>query len=112
MEKLVRDRIPEIVARDRGEMPTFRVADASEYRELLAEKLREETLEYLESRKPEELADILEVIRHLGRAHGLTPGEIEDIRRKKARARGGFEQRIVMNFPEPETGKTIGDRRA
>ncbi len=99
MEKLVRDGIPEIVARERGEMPPSRVAAEKEYRELLADKLREETLEYLESRKPEELADILEVIRHLSRAHGLTTGELEEIRRKKARARGGFENRIVMDFP-------------
>lgn len=99
MEKLVRDRIPEIVARDRGGMPPSRVAEEEEYRELLAEKLREETVEYLESRKPEELADILEVIRHLTRVHGLSAGELEAIRREKARARGGFENRIVMNFP-------------
>ena len=99
MEKLVRDRIPEIVARDRGEMPSFRVADDSEYRELLAAKLREETEEYLESRKPEELADILEVLLHLSRIHGLAAGELEEIRREKSRARGGFENRIVMNFP-------------
>lgn len=99
MEKLVRDRIPEIIAAARGEMPPFRVASPAEYRQLLAEKLREETAEYLESRQPEELADILEVLRSLARAGGLDPGEIEETRREKARARGGFEKRIVMDFP-------------
>ncbi len=99
MEKLVRDGIPGIIARERGEAPPSRVAEEDEYRELLAEKLREETREYLESRKPEELADILEVVLHLCRVHGLTAGELEDIRREKARARGGFAERIVMDFP-------------
>ncbi len=99
MEKLVRDGIPGIIARERGETPPSRIAEEDEYRELLAAKLREETLEYLESRKPEELADILEVVRHLSRAHGLTAGELEDIRREKAGKRGGFAKRIVMDFP-------------
>ncbi|MDP8236274.1 MAG: nucleoside triphosphate pyrophosphohydrolase [Candidatus Erginobacter occultus] len=99
MEKLVRDRIPEIIAADRGAKPSFRVAPVSEYRELLAEKLREETAEYLESRKPEELADILEVVFALGREAGLGAGDIERIRREKALERGGFAGRIIMDFP-------------
>jgi predicted house-cleaning noncanonical NTP pyrophosphatase (MazG superfamily) len=99
MEKLVRDRIPEIIAADRGETPAFRIASPGEYPGLLAEKLREEVGEYLESRRPEELADILEVVRALARAAGLAPEEIERIRRKKARERGKFADRKVMDFP-------------
>jgi len=99
MEKLVRDRIPEIIAADRGETPPSRVATEKEYRELLVGKLREETAEYLESRQPEELADILEVVFALGRADGLSPEELENLRREKARARGGFEKRLAMDFP-------------
>jgi predicted house-cleaning noncanonical NTP pyrophosphatase (MazG superfamily) len=99
MEKLVRDRIPEIIAADRGAQPSFRVAPVPEYRELLAEKLREETSEYLESRQPEELADILEVVLALGREAGLEAGDIERIRREKALERGGFADRIIMDFP-------------
>ncbi len=98
MEKLVRDRIPEIIAADRGETPPSRIAPDREYRELLAEKLREETAEYLESRQTEELADILEVVLALARTAGLGPDEIEAVRREKARERGGFAQRIVMDF--------------
>ncbi len=100
MEKLVRDRIPEIIAADRGEIRRSRVAPEAEYRELLAEKLREETAEYLESRKSEELADILEVVLALAREAGLGPEELEGLREGKARARGGFEKRIVMDFPD------------
>lgn len=99
MEKLVRDRIPEIIKADRGEMPPFRIAPQAEYRELLTEKLSEETEEYLESREPEELADILEVVLALAREVGLSPQALEELRREKAQVRGGFDNRIVMDFP-------------
>ena len=72
---------------------------AGAVRELLADKLREETEEYLQSRKLEDLADILEVLRALARAGGATPRELELARRAKARTRGGFKERIVMSFP-------------
>ena len=98
MEKLVRDRIPEIVEKDRGEPAPFRVAPPEEYGELLVAKLREEVDEYLESRQPEELADILEVLYALVRKAGLTPQTLEGMRRKKAEARGGFGGRKVMSF--------------
>ncbi len=100
MEKLVRDRIPEIIAADRGEIPPWRTASADEYREFLAAKLREEVAEFLESRQPEELADILEVVRALGRVAGLDPEEIERLRAEKAVRRGGFTDRKIMDFAE------------
>lgn len=99
MEKLVRDRIPEIIAGERGEIPPFRIASPGEYPEFLIRKLREEVAEYLESRRPEELADILEVIRALARSAGLQPREIERLREKKALERGGFAARKIMDFP-------------
>jgi predicted house-cleaning noncanonical NTP pyrophosphatase (MazG superfamily) len=80
-------------------MPPFRIAAQTEYRELLTEKLSEETEEYLESREPEELADILEVVLALAREVGLSPQALEELRREKAQVRGGFDNRIVMDFP-------------
>ncbi len=98
MEKLVRDRIPEIVEKDRGEPAPFRLAPPEEYGELLTAKLQEEVDEYLGSRQPEELADILEVLHALAQEAGLSPQALEEMRRKKAEARGGFEGRKVMSF--------------
>lgn len=98
MEKLVRNRIPEIISVDRGEEAHYRTASRDEYLELLINKLKEEVAEYLESREPAELADILEVVNQLGRVAGLTPADLENIRREKASQRGGFDKRIVMNF--------------
>ncbi len=98
MEKLVRDRIPEIVTADRGREAPFRTASRAEYTHLLTEKLKEEVAEFLESREPAELADIMEVVYHLAREADLTPGDLEEIRRKKSADRGGFGERKVMNF--------------
>jgi len=98
MEKLVRDRIPEIIGRDQGKKARFRRASRKEYVELLAEKLREETGEYLADRNPAELADILEVVHQLARQYGIEPETLEEMRRRKAEKRGGFKERKVMDF--------------
>ena len=98
MEKLVRDRIPEIIRQDRGKAAPFRIASPMEYHQLLALKLREEVREYLSDRDAMELADILEVVYELAKATGLTPTQLEAMREEKARERGGFHHRIVMDF--------------
>lgn len=107
-EKLVRDHIPDIVRAEKGSDPGFRVAGRNEYRDLLVRKLEEEVGEYLAERTMEELADILEVILHLAAEAGLSPEELEIIRRAKERERGGFQQRFVMDFqPEQSPGSGI-----
>ena len=98
MEKLVRDRIPEIVSADQGRDALFRIASRAEYSRRLGDKLKEEVDEFLESREPVELADILEVVNQLGRLAGLTPADLEKMRREKASQRGGFDKWIVMDF--------------
>ena len=62
--KLVRDRIPDIISNDR-KTAKIREIDGAELRRALVEKLSEEGQEYLEGMKSEELADILEVIHAL-----------------------------------------------
>jgi len=98
MEKLVRDRIPEIISKEKGGEAAFRIADPAEYTDFLLKKLTEEVQEFLESREPMELADILEVINHLGKEAGLSPEDIEELRREKAARRGAFLKRIIMDF--------------
>ena len=93
--KLVRDKIPEII-RQRGETAVTHVADETEYVEKLREKLREEVEEFLTSGKPEELADILEVVYALGVTVGVTRGALEALREAKATERGGFDGRIIL----------------
>jgi len=94
-DKLVRDRIPEIVTAS-GARPETRVADPVEYRALLRAKLVEEVQEFLQDENPAELADILEVIHALGQDLGMDSDELERRREKKVTERGSFSTRTVL----------------
>lgn len=93
--KLVRDKIPEIIEAS-GKKAEIRIAGDAEYKDLLGKKLLEEVNEYLESNDPEELADIIEVVRALGKNYGITLEEILEMAEKKRRKRGGFDDKIVL----------------
>ncbi|WP_245679237.1 nucleoside triphosphate pyrophosphohydrolase [Actinomadura hibisca] len=98
-EKLVRDRIPDII-RAGGRTPDTRVAPSGEYAALLRAKLYEEAGEYTATGDPAELADVLEVVHALAALHGLSPDDLEEQRAAKAAARGGFTDRIVLALPQ------------
>ena len=93
--KLVRDKIPEIIEKD-GKTCTYSVLSDEEYLKKLDEKLGEELAEYQESKSLEELADLLEVMRAVAAARGSSMEEVEKIRQEKARKRGGFEKKILL----------------
>ncbi|MCD0449033.1 NUDIX domain-containing protein [Actinocorallia sp. API 0066] len=94
-EKLVRDRIPELI-RATGGKPDVRVAEAAEIRRLLLAKLWEEADEFAAEPSAEELADVLEVVRALADGIGCDPVELERVRAAKAAARGGFTEGMVL----------------
>ena len=100
MGKLVRDKIPQIIEAS-GETPITRILERDEYLACLEAKLDEEVREFHESKEPEELADILEVVYALAEAYGCSREQLLDIYTKKNAARGGFEKRIYW----------IGNRR-
>mgnify|MGYP000706780083 CR=1 FL=1 len=93
--KLVRDRIPEIIESD-GEQCVCEVLSSKEYLALLDEKLQEELNEYEESKSLEELADLLEVMYAVVKARGWSVEELEQVRKEKAKQRGGFEKRTFL----------------
>ena len=93
--KLVRDRIPEIIEKS-GKHPVYSILSDEAYLAKLDAKLNEELSEYQESKSMEELADLLEVIRTVAAARGSSMEEVESIRRDKAEKRGGFEKRILL----------------
>ena len=93
--KLVRDRIPEIIEAS-GKRCVCATLSDEEYLAKLDEKLNEELAEYQESKSMEELADLLEVIRAVAVARGSSIEEVEAIRRDKAVKRGGFEKKILL----------------
>ncbi|QKW40482.1 nucleoside triphosphate pyrophosphohydrolase [Actinomadura sp. NAK00032] len=96
-EKLVRDRIPEIIQASGGE-PETRVAAAGEHVAWLRAKLLEEVGEYIASGDPDELADVLEVVHALAATHGITPADLERHRSAKAAERGTFNDRLVLRL--------------
>lgn len=93
--KLVRDKIPEII-RQKGGKAITHIASDEKFAEKLLEKLNEEVAEFQKENKPEELADILEVIYTIAEGQGVTPEELERIRKNKADERGGFKQKIIL----------------
>ncbi len=93
--KLVRDRIPELIESS-GKKAIIKKADDVEYSQHLRSKLLEEVKEFLDSGSPEELADILEVVAALGSSCGISFNELLKMANEKRRIRGGFEKRIVL----------------
>jgi len=93
--KLVRDRIPEIITSS-GKTCTTRILRSDEYQKMLDKKLQEELGEYLESSSVEELADLLEVLEAAAKARGCSVEELHRIRDEKRIARGGFNNRIFL----------------
>ena len=96
-EKLIRDLIPDLAARQGQPMAVRQAADR-EMPGLLLAKLDEEAAEVRAAdpgRVLEELADVLEVVRALAAWHGCDFGDLREIARAKAEARGGFRQRLV-----------------
>lgn len=96
-EKLVRDRIPEII-RAAGGQPETRVADPAEHVGRLRAKLVEEAGEYIASGDPRELADVLEVVHALAATHGMSLTELERQRSAKAEERGAFTKRLILRL--------------
>jgi predicted house-cleaning noncanonical NTP pyrophosphatase (MazG superfamily) len=97
--KLVRDKIPEVI-QSTGKSFRTRILNPEEYLHELNTKLREESEEYHLAKDDqaalEELADMLEVIRAIAEARGSSWQELEDTRVQKAKARGGFSDRVFL----------------
>ena len=93
--KLVRDKIPEIIEKS-GNTCYTRILTQEEYLKMLDKKLTEELSEYQESKSLEELADLLEVMQAVAKARGADFQQVEEIRLRKRQERGGFEKRILL----------------
>lgn len=102
-QKLVRDRIPEIISKDGGK-PVTRHLIGLELMHSLRAKLVEEAQELaaiereprVRSRIIEELVDVKEVYDTLLRVYHLSPQEIARAQDKKRKARGGFAKGIFL----------------
>lgn len=98
--KAVRDRIPEII-RNSGRECIIKELSDPEFLIELEYKLGEELVEYLENKKVEELADLLEVIYRIAELRGFSKETLESLRLKKRQERGGFEKNLFL-FDVPD----------
>ena len=94
--KLVRDKIPEIILKNDGKECKTRILNDDEYLNSLNTKLQEELKEYLESGDVEELADLEEVLLAVLDAKKVSHDEFEKIRLSKVQKRGAFKDRIFL----------------
>ncbi|MFD2681938.1 phosphoribosyl-ATP pyrophosphohydrolase [Bacillus seohaeanensis] len=97
--KLVRDRIPEIIEAT-GKKFSASILDEEQYIKELKKKSLEELEEYHEAETNEdaleELADVLEIMHALASVHGSSIEEVERIRKGKTEKRGGFENKVFL----------------
>ncbi|MEG0005539.1 MAG: nucleoside triphosphate pyrophosphohydrolase [Peptostreptococcaceae bacterium] len=93
--KLVRDKIPEIIEAD-GKTCTYEIVTGEEKYKLLEEKLQEEVNEFLEDKNLEELADIMEVVFALANELGHSEDELILKRSSKACTKGDFKVGLYL----------------
>ncbi len=93
--KLVRDKIPEIIEAS-GKTCETKILSDEEYLQILDKKLDEELAEYHKEQNIEELADLLEVLYATVKAKGYSIEDLEQVRIEKQKARGGFDKKILL----------------
>lgn len=100
--KLVRDRIPEIIENDHKTCAT-RILENGEYLECLKNKLLEECHEVMDAEGEDikkEIADVLEVLEALENTLHIDHKEVLSIKEKKARSNGAFDKKIYLEYVE------------
>jgi len=103
-DKLIRDRIPEIMD-DAGVSYEIETLDDEAFERALRAKLVEEAGEAAvaagQGDLAKELADLLEVVRALMKATGLDPENVETLRERRRIERGGFARRLWLRCTDP-----------
>ncbi|MGK7922275.1 MAG: nucleotide pyrophosphohydrolase [Trichodesmium sp.] len=105
--KLVRDRIPEIINKSGLKYETVTLSE-TEYREALRQKLIEEAKEAATANNTDlviEIADLLEVIDALLKSYGISENQIRLERDHKRATKGDFEKKVMLLWVEKNTTK-------
>ncbi len=105
-QKLVRDKILEIIANDKVEFKS-RVLSSEEYKSELLRKLAEEANEVVNTNgNPKELvkelADVWEVIEYIIKEFGLDHNEIQQVKQERHNSRGGFDNKIYLETTDED----------
>lgn len=93
--KLIRDKIPEIIA-SQGKVCVTEVLTDAQYLKMVDAKLDEELAEYHADQNIEELADLLEVLYAAAAARGYTKEQLEQVRQEKEQKRGAFRKKLLL----------------
>lgn len=97
--KLVRDKIPDKIEKN-GEYALIETLNDNDFENALDNKLLEEVKEVIVSRTPdeikEELADLLEVMLKKAEVNNISFNDIEDARKQKKEAKGGFDTKTFL----------------
>ena len=97
--KLIRDNVPEIIAKDGG-VAEVSILDDGKFKVSLKEKLVEETAEIAKSQDStnlkEELSDLLEIIESIAGTEGSNLEEIIAIKKAKKVKVGGFDKKLYL----------------
>jgi predicted house-cleaning noncanonical NTP pyrophosphatase (MazG superfamily) len=93
--KLVRDKIPEII-KESGKKCKTKVLSEKDYVFELERKLSEEVHEYKLDKNPDELCDVIEVVYAIAEARGMSVSELEAKRIAKRESRGGFDGKVYL----------------
>lgn len=104
-QKLVRDRIPDIMARKGILYGSLTLSDKA-FKKALYEKLVEEAEEVVGASQDErlkELADVQEVLDAITTMSGFTREQVRAVQLERREARGSFEKRIMLHWFEEQT---------
>ena len=93
--KLVRDKIPEIIEASNKTCEIEVVSGDTKYK-YLENKLKEEVNEFIEDKNLGELADIMEVLYALAEHLGYKEEDLINKRKEKFNERGGFSKGIIL----------------
>lgn len=93
--KLVRDRIPEII-KNQGHFAVYHRLSQKEFVEKLFEKLTEEQKELVEAQNIEEITDVIEVLLSIARLYGYTEQQTLEHLYKKRMEKGGFLEGYLL----------------
>jgi len=100
--KLVRDRIPEIIQAAGGQCEVKAISE-EEYLQALRRKLIEEAQEVATASSSDlilELADLFEVLDALLAAHNIQRSAVIETQEARRLERGGFQERVFLLWSE------------
>ena len=94
--KLIRDKIPEIITLKEGMICDYKILNDEEYLQELDKKIFEEAQEFVEDHSIEELADLMEVIYNVMEARNISMEDVEKARKLKNEEKGLFKNKIYL----------------